>query len=1046
MKINGFYIDGFGIFHDTEFSPLSSRITVVQGRNESGKTTLLAFLRRMIFGFPRKAKDVNLYEPLNGGVQGGRLHIESGAGARYMLLRDSGKKASQVCLPDGSRTNILPSKLTGSADQSFFENVFAFGLDELQNFETLSAESIQSHLMSAGAGMTKIPIPTVQRDLATKIRNLYFKGEKGAPEISRKIKEVKEFESSLRTLSKTKAEYDWCCEEREKIERELIQIKQEKARVEREIRIKEKILGIKDDWDSYCQAIDERERLPALESFPEKGVDRLELLNEKIEDLTSQYTEREIKFLQNAREIGAIVLDERVLSNERRIQKLDREKDRCLSDRQEIQSLEWQCNYDHKELMDLVGSIQKGWTEEDLLSFDVSSSAKSRVDTFENDLNRYEREIWELNRQREELSKTISTLQDEIEALKGRIPERVESISNEQLNEQNEALEYLAIHVPKLEQKKIEYDHMIQREAELGTEYQQRAALTRPEVPVWPAGVIVAAGVLSLLVGLLQESTLPGAVIFVLLMLVALIYYRSVRGGQREAILEPGGVQKGDLLSMADLRRGKEVEIRDLEKEIQEKAGSCGISSTPDTAAVAARRRAVEEISRQVTERDGIYRQIREKKAVLEASESDLLKQEAAIQTRENDLGVLKNEWRNWLTSAGLDTALSPAAVQTVFSTVKEARQKSNVTAQNREKLTGLSTRVSDFESEVTSALEACGMVSSGSCDTDVHVLAVSLENNRNTRTGLETLQSEQRRLEVELDAIKEQTTQKEEERSKLFRLGFAEDEDGFRRNGQVWARKTACTTVINDAESRLRKAAGRDENYPEFIETLKGSDFPTVAQEKDLLTQKLSEIEGTGNGLHVRLGELKKDLEDLENDDAASVLRNKREGVLEDIHVDSREWAKLAIARYILDKAVERYERERQPAVYQQAQEYFTAITDGKYRRVLKTIDSDEILVEDRSGRRLDARSLSRGTTEQLYLALRFGYISEFIKHDEPLPVIFDDILVNFDPERKRNSCEAISRLAESNQVLFFTCHPDTVEILLEKNPDAQVINLEGV
>jgi hypothetical protein len=52
-----------------------------------------------------------------------------------------------------------------------------------------------------------------------------------------------------------------------------------------------------------------------------------------------------------------------------------------------------------------------------------------------------------------------------------------------------------------------------------------------------------------------------------------------VRGSQREAVLEPGGVQKEDLLSMADLRRDKEAEIRALEKEILEKARSCGISA-----------------------------------------------------------------------------------------------------------------------------------------------------------------------------------------------------------------------------------------------------------------------------------------------------------------------------------------------------------------------------------------------------------------------------------------------------------------------------------
>jgi uncharacterized protein YhaN len=56
---------------------------------------------------------------------------------------------------------------------------------------------------------------------------------------------------------------------------------------------------------------------------------------------------------------------------------------------------------------------------------------------------------------------------------------------------------------------------------------------------------------------------------------------------------------------------------------------------------------------------------------------------------------------------------------------------------------------------------------------------------------------------------------------------------------------------------------------------------------------------------------------------------------------------------------------------------------------------------------------------------------------------VVFDDILVNFDPVRKENSCRAIAGLAEKNQVIYFTCHPDTVELLTGCVPDARVIDL---
>ena len=540
MKIHGFYIGGFGIFKETEFPSLSPKVTIVQGPNESGKTTLLSYLRRMIFGFPRKKKGVNLYEPLNGGVMGGRLHIESREGDQYTLQRNLGNKVPLILLPDSSQADIPLSKLIGSADQSFFENVFAFGMDELQSLDSLSAESIQSHLMSAGAGITKIPIPDVQKKFTEDIRNLYFKGERGAPIISKKIEDVKTLESELHSLSKTNTEYDRCYEEREEIEKELTLIKEEKAQVGKEIKIKENILGVRDDWDSYCQATQELSELPKLESFPQKGIDGFESLNEKIEELSSKQSEKDIEYQQNAQEIRATAIDDRIFAQAKMIQKFEREKDRYPSDLQEVRDLEQQCSAERKDLEDLIRSIRREWTEEDLLSFDISSSAKSKVDAFKNDFELYEKKIWELNTPREELLKAIPILRKQIESLKGRIPEHVEAISDEQLKERSDALDYLAVYVPKLEKKKIEYDHLAQREAELGTEFRQRTAPIQPEIPIWPAGVIVVAGVISLLAGLLQGSTLVGVVIFVLLMFVALIHFRSVKKAQGEAVSDPG--------------------------------------------------------------------------------------------------------------------------------------------------------------------------------------------------------------------------------------------------------------------------------------------------------------------------------------------------------------------------------------------------------------------------------------------------------------------------------------------------------------------------
>ena len=61
--------------------------------------------------------------------------------------------------------------------------------------------------------------------------------------------------------------------------------------------------------------------------------------------------------------------------------------------------------------------------------------------------------------------------------------------------------------------------------------------------------------------------------------------------------------------------------------------------------------------------------------------------------------------------------------------------------------------------------------------------------------------------------------------------------------------------------------------------------------------------------------------------------------------------------------------------------------------------------------------------------MALRFGLIREFGEQTERLPVVVDEVLVNFDPERALRAAAAFLELSQTNQVLVFSCHPAVVE-----------------
>ena len=71
----------------------------------------------------------------------------------------------------------------------------------------------------------------------------------------------------------------------------------------------------------------------------------------------------------------------------------------------------------------------------------------------------------------------------------------------------------------------------------------------------------------------------------------------------------------------------------------------------------------------------------------------------------------------------------------------------------------------------------------------------------------------------------------------------------------------------------------------------------------------------------------------------------------------------------------------------------------------------------------------MSRGTLEQLYLAMRFGLIEEYESRSEPLPAVLDDVFVNFDDDRDQRLIQILNRFSKERQVIVLTCHQRSLE-----------------
>lgn len=261
---------------------------------------------------------------------------------------------------------------------------------------------------------------------------------------------------------------------------------------------------------------------------------------------------------------------------------------------------------------------------------------------------------------------------------------------------------------------------------------------------------------------------------------------------------------------------------------------------------------------------------------------------------------------------------------------------------------------------------------------------------------------------------------------------------------------RAALVRVVEDEGADLERSFGLGDRARRLRAELETGELLAWRQEqaglagvrseaRDRLEQLLRAHQDATNELRVIAGSAR--VAELEQRRLA--LEQELDGVL-------MSWAVLGSARLLLEGTLKRHEKEHQPAVLARAGDRFAKVTKGRYVRLLPSLEDEggrqAIRVLSSQGAEIDAGDLSRGTIEQLYLCLRLGLAETFAERSEALPLILDDVLVNFDPGRAVAVAEALAETAEHHQVLFMTCHPHLEELVRSVEPDVQVVRLERI
>jgi len=121
-------------------------------------------------------------------------------------------------------------------------------------------------------------------------------------------------------------------------------------------------------------------------------------------------------------------------------------------------------------------------------------------------------------------------------------------------------------------------------------------------------------------------------------------------------------------------------------------------------------------------------------------------------------------------------------------------------------------------------------------------------------------------------------------------------------------------------------------------------------------------------------------------------------------------------------------------PQLNRAVEERFLLICPGRYEEV--KIDPDfRIQVREQGAVELRAaESLSRGTQDQLYFAVRFAILELLANSQEPCPCLLDEPFVAYDRERMSAAFRILEVEAERRQLFLFTCREDVRAAALDR------------
>ncbi|EQC2226972.1 TPA: AAA family ATPase [Listeria monocytogenes] len=292
MRITSIDIIGYGKWSDAHFNNIAN-FQVFYGENEAGKSTIMAFIHSILFGFPTKQQSIPRMEPKNGGPYGGRLTLEDTPLGKVIIERLKGKATGDVRIYYGDGQTAGEEKLPeiiGEIDRNTYEAIFSFDIHGLQNIHQWKKKEFERYLLATGTTGSDALLKGAEA-LQKKLDSLYKPSGRN-PLINQQLKKVKEAQQAFQNAKKQNAQYEELINEKEQAIVRQTELQNEKTTMRVEL---DALATLADLWPLYQEwkALSNKASETTEATFPPDGVIRLEHLHLREKEWQNQLIQLE---------------------------------------------------------------------------------------------------------------------------------------------------------------------------------------------------------------------------------------------------------------------------------------------------------------------------------------------------------------------------------------------------------------------------------------------------------------------------------------------------------------------------------------------------------------------------------------------------------------------------------------------------------------------------------------------------------------------------------------------------------------------------------